>query len=305
LDDVVSQALGIRGFLQNDVDIVGSLHAYREGLALARRIGNRVSVLRTVNNLGYTAFLTGDWDEALEHLDGQLTEDLERADRIALLANSVIVHACRGEDIAERLTELRRLLDEDPLRSSTAGVDDAIGNAAMAGGRLRDARTAWQHLADQDAINAPEFTYRAARPALWEGDVEAARTDLAALDATGVHGSVVELRRTTLRAGIAALEGRPADALAQYREALRGWHDLGLAWDGALTGIDMAMLLGPSVPEVAAAAETTRAMLSRVGAWPFVERLDAAMAGTPAAPSSPAGVADAVDAPPGAPLAAR
>jgi class 3 adenylate cyclase/tetratricopeptide (TPR) repeat protein len=276
LDDLLSRALGIRGFLQGDVDSVGALDAYREGLVLARRAGHRVGVLRLINNLGYTAFVTGDWDEALEHLDGQLIEDLEGTDRISLLGNSVIVHACRGEDVGERLTELRRLLDEDPLRA-TAEMDDAVGNAAMADGRLRIARTAWRHLADQDAINAPEFNYRAARPALWEGDVEAARSDLAALDATGVHGSVVELRRMTIRAGLAALEGRPADALGQYREALRGWHDLGLAWDGALTGLDMAILLEPSEPEVRSAAESTRQILVRLGAKPFVARLDAAM----------------------------
>jgi class 3 adenylate cyclase/tetratricopeptide (TPR) repeat protein len=276
LDDVLARALGLRGFLQGDVDIVGSLQAWRDGLALARRAGHRAGVLRLVNNLGYTAFLTGDSDEALEHLDGQLTEDIEGTDRIDLLGNSVIVHANRGEDVGERLTELRRLLDENPLRS-TAAVDDAVGNAAMADGRLNNARAAWRHLADQDAINAPEFIYRAARPALWDGDLEAARSDLAALDATGVHGSVVELRRMTVRAGVAALEGRSADALAQYREALRGWHDLGLAWDEALTGIDMATLLEPSEPEVRTAAESTREILVRLGARPYLERLDAAM----------------------------
>src|SRR5579859_458205 len=277
LDDVLSRALGIRGFLQGDVDIVGALGAYRDGLALARRAGHRGGMLQIVNNLGYTAFVTGDWDEALQHLDGQLTEDLEGTDRIALLSNSVIVHACRGEDVGERLTELRRLLDEDPLRV-TVNVDDAVGNAAMADGRLEDARAAWRHLADQDAINAPEFNYRAARPALWNRDVEAARADLAALDATGVHGSVVELRRMTIRAGLAALEGRAADALGQYREALGGWRDLGLAWDEALTGLDMAILLDPSEPEVRTAAESTRQILVRLGAKPFLARLDAALA---------------------------
>jgi tetratricopeptide (TPR) repeat protein len=288
---VLGRALGIRGFLQGDVDIVGALHAWREGLALARRVGHRVGMLRLVNNLGYTAFLTGDWGEALEHLDGQLTDDLEGTDRIALLGNSVIVHACRGDDVGDRLTELRRLLDDDPLRA-TADVDDAVGNAAMADGRLHDARTAWRHLADQDAINAPEFNYRAARPALWDGDVEAARSDLAALDATGVHGSVVELRRMTIRAGLAALEGRPADALGQYREALRGWHDLGLAWDEALTGLDMATLLEPSEPEVRTAAESTRQILVRLGAKPFLQRLDAAMGRSTSAQPSTSGAAE-------------
>jgi tetratricopeptide (TPR) repeat protein len=293
LDDVLSRALGLRGFLQGDVDTSGAADAYREGLALARRAGHRVGMFRIVNNLGYTAFVTGDWDEALEHLDGQLTEDLEGADRISLLGNSVIVHACRGEDVGERLAELQHLLDEDPMRA-TGSVDDAVGNAAMADGRLQDARTAWRRIADQDAINAPEFIYRAARPAIWEGEVEVARSDLAALDATGVHGSVVELRRMTIRAGLAALEGRSADALAQYREALRGWHDLGLRWDEALTGLDMANLLEPSEPEVRAAAESSRQILVRLGAKPYVARLDAAMGRSTSVERSPIQAADSI-----------
>jgi tetratricopeptide (TPR) repeat protein len=294
LNDVLGRALGIRGFLQGDLEIAGSLEAYREGLALARRVGHRAGMLRLVNNLGYTAFLTGDWDEALQHLDGQLTEDLEGADRVSLLGNSVIVHANRGEDVAERLAELRHLLDENPL-FITSPVDDAAGNAAMADGRLQDARTAWRHVAAQDAINAPEFIYRAARSALWEGDVELARSDLAELDATGVHGSVVELRRMTLRAGLAALEGRAVDALGQYREVLRGWRDLGLAWDEALTEIDMATLLDPAEPEVRTAAESARQILVRLGAKPYLARLDAAMARSTSAEPSTGRTAERVE----------
>ncbi|MBA3688842.1 MAG: AAA family ATPase [Chloroflexi bacterium] len=289
LDDMLMLALGRRGFLQGDIDVVGGLDAYREGLAMARRVGSRIALLHFINNLGYTAFLAGDWDEALEQLDGQLAEDLERVDRIALLSNSVIVHACRGEDVTQELAELQRLMGEDPLRASAPPVDDAMANAALANGRLGDARTAWRHLADQDAVNAPEFRYRAARPAMWDGDVEAARTDLAALDATGVHGSVVELRRMTIRAGLTALEGRTADALALYRGALRGWRDLGLTWDEALTGIDMATLLEPSDPEVSTVAESSRQTLIRLGAKPFLQRLDAALARSTSAESPSTG----------------
>jgi len=208
---------------------------------------------------------------------GVRPEDLEDADRISLLGNSVIVHACRGEDVTAELAELQRLIGDD-WAGTTAHVDDAMGNAAMANGRLGDARTAWRHLADQDAGNAPEFRYRAARPALWDRDVAGAQADLAALDATGVHGTVVELRRTTIRAGLAALEGRSAEALLLYREALRGWRDVGQTWDEALTGIDMATLLDPADAEVRTAATSAREILVRLGANPFVARLDAALA---------------------------
>jgi hypothetical protein len=65
---------------------------------------------------------------------------------------------------------------------------------------------------------------------------------------------------------------------------LRAWRDLGCAWDEALAAIDMAMLLDPAEPEVRAAAERARDILVGLRARPFLERLEAAMAGvTPAA----------------------
>jgi len=103
-------------------------------------------------------------------------------------------------------------------------------------------------------------------------------------DAPGARGPAGPARarggsdRRALPAARAALDGRSADALPLYREALRAWRDLGLAWDEALCGIDMAILLEPSEPEVGAAAERSRETLVRLGAAPFIERLDAAMA---------------------------
>jgi hypothetical protein len=93
----------------------------------------------------------------------------------------------------------------------------------------------------------------------------------------GVHGPANEADRRTIRAGLAALEGRPAEALPLYREALRVWRDFGLAWDEALCGIDMATLLDPVDPEVRAAADAAREIFIRLGAKPFLARLDAAM----------------------------
>ena len=81
-----------------------------------------------------------------------------------------------------------------------------------------------------------------------------------------------------MRAGIAALDGRPADAMPLYREALRAYRTLGLAWDEALCGMDMAILLDPTEPEVQAAAGAARETLVRLEAAPFIARLDAALA---------------------------
>ena len=83
----------------------------------------------------------------------------------------------------------------------------------------------------------------------------------------------------TLWAGIAALEGRRVEAIAGYREVLRGWTQLGLALDHAMAALDMAVLLAPTereMVEAPAAIETARETLTRLGARPFLARLEEA-----------------------------
>ena len=112
--------------------------------------------------------------------------------------------------------------------------------------------------------------------ALWNGDVDGAWADLAAIDATGVHGLVVENRRATIRAGLAAAEGRTGEALSAYRDIIRTWRDLGLGNDEHFTALDMVFLIGATNPDVKPYASAAREFFERVGARPFVERLDSA-----------------------------
>jgi len=87
------------------------------------------------------------------------------------------------------------------------------------------------------------------------------------------------------RAGIDALEGRGPAALAGYREALRLCRQLGLVFDEAAASVDMATLLAPQerdAPDVATAIAAARETLLRLGARPFLERLDGARTRQPA-----------------------
>jgi hypothetical protein len=115
----------------------------------------------------------------------------------------------------------------------------------------------------------------AARCALLGHDAAASGQDLA--DVPDQKGRVLDADRTTVRAGIAALERRQESALTLYRGALQAWRDLGCACDEALCALDMASLLDPAEPEVRAAAERAREILSGLRAQPFLERLDARM----------------------------
>ena len=135
--------------------------------------------------------------------------------------NALVIRAFRGEPLTEELAELERLVGEAPDPFAEVSLQDARGHKALAEGRLTDARSAWHRMIELDPGAGPSYYYQTARAALWGRDSDGARSDLAKLDATGVHGRVIETRRLTIRAGLAALDGQIADAVAGYRDALR------------------------------------------------------------------------------------
>jgi tetratricopeptide (TPR) repeat protein len=276
--DQVLGALTVRGYYLGEVDNDQAYQCFLEGLTLARRVGHRQFEREFINNLGYTSFLVGEWDKGLAEFDAVLAQDLETVGRIWLMSNALIIRANRGEDIREALAELAQLatLVDDPHVSTAP--HDTYGNLAQAEGRYEDAQREWLYIGEHWTSQAPASYYQAARPALWTSDLAAVRKYSADLDATGVHGPVVEARRVNLRAAIAALEGRTREAQALYKEALHNWRDLKVTWEEALTGLDMAMVLDPADPEVAAVIRSTRDILTRLGAKPYLEKLEAAAA---------------------------
>jgi class 3 adenylate cyclase/tetratricopeptide (TPR) repeat protein len=270
-----------------EIDPRAGADAGRAGLALSRRLGQRFWMFSFIGNSAWGGFLTGDWDRALAELRIGLAEEPDPPDRMLLLNNLVTIRAVRGDPVDAEIAEMERLTEGETDPALLGYVIDARGFQALADGRLGEASDVWWRLPEMTPSAAAGYLYLAARPALWGGDSARVKEALERLDATGVHGPVAEIHRATLRAGLAAIDGRSTEALGLYREALRGLHDLGLPWDQALTAIDMASLLDPTEPEVRAAADAARQILVGLGARPFVDRLDAALA-RQATPSVPA-----------------
>ncbi len=251
--------------------------AARQGLVEARRLSLPGWISSFVGNGAEAAQWTGEWSWALEEARLVLATDLDRADR-AFLASAILpIRSWQGESVDAELAEISTLIVDIEDLEKVSQLDGVRSQAAFAGGRLEEARNVALERA-HSLINAPMAYPIAARAALWSGNIAAARSDLASLEGTHVHGPAISLHKATIRAGIAALEGRSAEALGEYREALRGWRDLGLPVLEALTVIDMATLLDPTLPEIQAAGATARDILRRLGARPFLERLDAALA---------------------------
>ena len=265
-----------------------ALETARAGLAVARRLGaHAATTTPLLSNAISSAIRTGDWPWALAELEVALGEDLERSDRAMLLSIAVASKALRGQPATDDVAEILDLVGSSTDPSLIGNRLYAIADEAFGTGRLDDARAASHSLGDAQPSSLSEAMTRAARVALWLRDAAAARADLNVLDATGIHGRAIDADRAGIRAGIAALEGRSADATALYRAALREWRDLGLAWDEALCGLDMALLLDAGDPEVRVAAEASREIFTRLGATPFLARLEAAMAGTPSPAHTP------------------
>ena len=288
LPSVALRAVGNRSSVEGYRDPRTAVETCREGLALARRLGRRSSAAILLSNAAESAFRTGDWSWAAAELDLSVTDDLEPKERATLISEQILLSAPTGTPTAGLLDELTRLVSVTSDRQLLVMVKLSAAAEAFATAQFDEARVAWHEAAELVPEYLPTSLARAARVALWLGDEDAAGADLAALDAAGIHGPAIEADRQTIRAGLAALDGRPADALALYREALRAWHDLGLAWDEALTGLDMATLLDLTEPRVRDAADASREILIRLGAKPFLARLDAAMerqrSGTPPEP---------------------
>ena len=100
-------------------------------------------------------------------------------------------------------------------------------------------RPAGCEMADMSALNAPYVLPRAAGMALLARDAAHARLALERMVATGAQGRAIDMDRTAIRAGLAALDGSTQEAVAGFRAAIAGWRDLGLPWDEAMTSLDV------------------------------------------------------------------
>jgi len=276
LTDIRLRALGNLVAARAELDLRAGLDSLKDAIAVARKSGHRGSLLTNVGNFGYTAFGAGDWDEALALMTPYLEEDLAPRDRLLIVNNMSVIRASRGEDVSEGLAELKRL-GEQMGGNWELFLADPAANAAMAAGDFSGAAGLYMKIADDDLWQAPEYLYRTWRALMWDGAVDQARAALTRFDDVGADGPVVDARRATMKAGLAAAEGRSAEALALYREALDRWRTVHGVWDESLAGVDMVTLLDPAEPDVAGVIASTRAILQRLRAQPYLERLAAAV----------------------------
>jgi class 3 adenylate cyclase/tetratricopeptide (TPR) repeat protein len=270
------RALNNRSATQSEIDFVATTEANREGLALARRVGDRGAMFTNLSAEAWNAFMLGDPDASLAIWQGALGDEPDAANRLGILSGIILVHALHGEAAVELLAELEQLAGRVSDPRATSVLPGTRSLVAFFSGRLAEARERSHESALANLESAPWDLEQAARAALWVGDAAGAAADLARLEGMALHAPITDLRRQGIRAGLAALDGRMNEALGLYRDTLRGWRDMGLVYYEALPGIDMATLLDPADPEVGAAIDRTREILFKMKAAPLIARLEAA-----------------------------
>ncbi len=251
----------------------------REGLEIGQRLGSRAYGFQMIGNGSICAFRTGDWDWAAAHLDEWLAIDTVFTQQAEFFVDRAILRTLRGEDATtdvEAATALR----------VAGGITDpqwesyerwATAWAAFVERRYDEARRLGMNAIERTTYFAPLAYPLVIRSALYSGDASGAAATLALMDASGYRGPALSADRLIAAAGIDALEGRGANAVAGYREALRAYRQLGLAFDEATAGVDMATLLpgdDRDAPDIVVAIAAARETLERLGSRPFLELLD-------------------------------
>ena len=282
---ILRAALNSTGFTAES-DPRTTLAAARRSLDLAERLGIQSFLLDFQELIGFLALRLGDWDGGLATVTNAL-DGAQPDEEVHLRGVQAFYTLLRGAPPAPVLAEIERQLEGETDPQAISHLPFAQSIAALAAGDRRLARAAADRVIEilppkPDMLTTLIF----ARTCLWAADLAEAEEALGRLQEVAGRGPGVDAGRLAVMAGIAALNGRRDEARAGYRTSLRLSRELGIVMDEFLTVIDMATLLDPDDPDVRAAAGPARETLVRLGAQPFLARLDAALARSgPAAPA--------------------
>ncbi len=250
----------------------------RGGVALGRRLGQRIVYAFQTGTVGMYSYAIGDgWDEALDQMEEALATSPEGFERTRLLGITALLRAARGEAISGELevAEAAARGVKDPQISGTLAMVRA--ELAVNNGHLQEVHG--HFIAAVDAwhgfmVNVGPTAALAAQLSRQHDKV---RETLRVIDSNPSGAVGLTSLRDWLRAGITALEGDPAAAAAGFRESIAAARASGWEWQGALAGIAAAALL-PGEPEVSEWSDWSRSVFERVHATGYRALLDAQLA---------------------------
>jgi class 3 adenylate cyclase/tetratricopeptide (TPR) repeat protein len=279
-----SQEVRARVNLALALIVIDPLRGLREGkaaLAAARKLGTYLWEVLAAGNSCWCALSTGDWEWGLSVLGELDRDDFHIPVDIYVIQSAAMFEGLRGDETArDRLLGLEaRIVDESTSPQDLAELRVAESWLELADGTMERAYERALVAADSDpgGWSETQGLVHACRAALWLRDLHRAGLALDRLVGMRKHGPWIQCARATLSAGMLALQGRPDESGAAYAEAGARWQGLGVAFDLALCQLDFVTLVADH-PEAVPAAREAKETFSRLGAKPFLKRLEAAVA---------------------------
>jgi tetratricopeptide (TPR) repeat protein len=280
--DLVTQqgrAINNLCFVNILLDPVETLATARLGLDLARRVGDKEQELYHVFNAADVAVWVGEWQWATELLDENEHDGLPDFFQATLACARVMIGGITGDfDRARASSEIARQF----VLTSTAPQNDASLMESEALFALAEGRFEEAHDIGLREIVGYNLVFRghifAGRAALAMRDPERAKQVADRLDEVPLRVGWVGLNKRSLRAGIDALEGHIDKAAEMYAEIAQAWRALGCPFDLGMTQLEAVELLGVDHPDARKAADEAREVFTLLGAHPFLERLERALA---------------------------
>ena len=204
-----------------------SLERTREGMVLSRRLGLSAFDTYHAGNAAAAAERLGEWAWLAMTLDEVVERDPDRPDVEWITMHRDLPTAWTGDpDLARAERLLERGIRENDIQAELI-VSDWLACCEFAAGRpaaALDRAESFFRDAESGAT-VPQAFAVVGRFALHAGRLDVAQRVLGYT--VGRFGGVLDHDVSNLQAGIAALEGRTADALGLYRSALAGYREAG------------------------------------------------------------------------------
>ncbi len=255
-----------------------SFEAAEAAVDMATRFGLRGYLRTIMGNFASAAMEVGEWDRAIAELTSARDGGSDQFEANFLSWALVTFSAWRGEDTRAEFARLSAWAESFDDPGALNGLQGLRAEMDFASGDFAGACDRWLDFAQGDSLNAPNACHDAGVAALLAGDRARAATVLAMFEGLPGHSRLRTLDGRLLNAGIAALDGNQNEAVREARAVLGEYDHLGLAWRQAVAGLVLASVVGAGDPEVRQMAEDARETFTRLGAKPFLDHLDAALA---------------------------
>ena len=268
-----------------------SLDRVREALAFAHRLGYRAFDGYLAGNAVGAADATGEWDLVAGWVSEMLESfpDRPEAEWLRFCLQSAAPWR-GGADLALAEHLLGEALREGDYQSEVNTLA-FLADVALAAGRHEEAVQHAERMITIDRAGIAAVV--TARAGLHGGRPDLARR---ALEVVGVGlGGAHDHDLAAIRAGLAVVEGRAAEAVPLYRSAIAGFREHGVRFSLALAIFDMLTFIGPTNPAVRPLLDEGRGILADLGATVLLDRFDAMVGGRAPAAARSGQVSDGVN----------